>query len=66
MITVVATYKGRCLSELELAGLTSNPATVAKVIGLLRDEEPHLVQKSPAFTRRRGSLRVVHDGSDVS
>jgi hypothetical protein len=60
MITAVATYRGRCLSELELTGITTDPQVIAKVVKLLRGEEPHLVEEPVTPSRRRqSSLRMV-------
>jgi len=53
MVTALALYAARSLSEFELVGITCNPAAIEEVLSILAEQEPHLICKP----RRRGQKK---------
>jgi hypothetical protein len=43
MVTALALYAGRALSEFELVGMTTNPTMIQQVLAILAKEDAHLL-----------------------
>lgn len=60
MVTVLALYTGRTLTEFELVGLSTDKRLVSRVIELLAEHDAQLLSKTDDHKRAQGaSLRVV-------
>jgi hypothetical protein len=52
MVTALALYTGRALSELQLIGLTTDPEVIAIVLPMVEEVAPRLVPPSRKASRR--------------
>jgi hypothetical protein len=58
MVTALALYSGRALSEFELVGLTTDPELVRQVLTLLAEHDPALLRK-PRKLKRPSTLQLI-------
>jgi hypothetical protein len=63
MVTALALYSGRALSEFELVGLTTNPELVRQVLALLADHDPALLRK-PRKPKRPSTLQLMPEPAE--
>jgi hypothetical protein len=59
MVTALALYKGRSLSEFELVGLTTDPAIIGEILVIVETYDPTLLGKE-----RPAHLRLIEPEAD--
>lgn len=43
MVTALALYSGRALSEFELVGMMTDPAVIKQVLAIIADDDPNFL-----------------------